>query len=183
MSPDTDRVDGDEAFLEVDAATGIDTGARVSARTARKERKDNGRTRCARTSIAARIASMWRCFPTTGRRACCSRMRCRQPSSRNGKAGVIGSPYEADSVRPPVNDRAERPMLLTVECLDQETLRWRMLARHEGVAPESAPMIVGVLRDGLPPSSVLRWNWSDQRRQPVAPGAIARGRRAFRKGH
>ncbi|PWC44316.1 hypothetical protein [Azospirillum sp. TSO22-1] len=62
-------------------------------------------------------------------------------------------------------------MLLTVECLDQDTLSWRTLARHEGVAPECAPMIVGVLRDGLPSSSVLRWNWSGRSGAPSADAA------------
>lgn len=73
-------------------------------------------------------------------------------------------------------------MLLTVECLDQDTLCWRTLARHEGVTPESAPMIVSVLRDGLPASSVLRWNWSGRSATPpAAPSADAapRPRRRF----
>lgn len=70
-------------------------------------------------------------------------------------------------------------MLLTVECLDQETLSWRTLARHEGVTPECAPMIVGVLRGGLPPAAVLRWNWSSQGRGPAACGEPPRPYRRF----
>jgi len=73
-------------------------------------------------------------------------------------------------------------MLLTIELLDQKTLDWRLLAHHEDVAADAVPTIVGTIREGLPPASVLRWNWSD-RRAPTAveAEAPARPRRWGRK--
>lgn len=66
-------------------------------------------------------------------------------------------------------------MLLTVELLDQKTLDWRLLAHHEDVAADAVPTIVGTIRQGLPPASVLRWNWSG-RRAPAAAEAEAPAR-------
>lgn len=51
-------------------------------------------------------------------------------------------------------------MRLTIEVLDQKTLCWNLLARHDGVGLDAAPGIVAVLRDGLPAAASIRWNWS-----------------------
>ncbi|MCG5238457.1 hypothetical protein [Azospirillum doebereinerae] len=71
-------------------------------------------------------------------------------------------------------------MRLTVEVLDQKTLCWTLLARHDGVGIDAAPAIVGLLRDGLSPLTSIRWNWS---RQGAAADQIppASGRRPSRK--
>lgn len=53
-------------------------------------------------------------------------------------------------------------MRLTVEILDHKTLSWNVLACHDGVGLDAAPSIVAVLRDGLPLTSSIRWNWSRQ---------------------
>jgi hypothetical protein len=72
-------------------------------------------------------------------------------------------------------------MLLTVELLDQKTLDWRVLAHHEDVAADAVPTIIGTIREGLPPTSVLRWNWSGRRGPAVQSAGPARARGRVRK--
>ena len=72
-------------------------------------------------------------------------------------------------------------MLLTVELLDQKTLDWRLLAHHEDVAADAVPTIVGTIREGLPPASVLRWNWTGRRAPVAATEAPSRTPRRSRR--